>query len=543
MDQSPTFARHFSRLVWLLMNESGSVDEQKMALRALVQVSKVSAVELSVQDWELRAGDDVIAGALTGVHDLVSQLVAHSVRSVHVDEGAGPADLLGLARIFAAGAGPYDAGGHVRAKLAALDATGISFTAIAESEHRPSEAMPQHVEETTLAEPVSATAATPVSSPVVVPPAASQPSPEPAKAVAAPRVSLEARKVSEASAALLAQLSGRAVTTLSPEEVLSALEKTTASKDLDSTTKLLDDLVALAEHSARTGKPKVVAEIIYGVVYRHGKLKDGELRSAVVLAIRRLSKPALLRAVAGLIIKHPEQKQVAYEVLQATEEDGAEAVIEQVGQARSTDERKSMVEVLVELTHAVPALIRMLGDSRWFVVRNAVDLLGEMVATKAEDALVNLLRHADDRVRRSATNALLKLGTPGAVKGVYDAVNDQSPEVRMQVASAISTRKDSKTSATLIRAIEGEGDPDVQLAMIAALGKVATPDAVQKLVKLAAAETRMFRKKDGTLRVAAVLALGEARSPAALNALKELADDKDREVRETASRALSQAGR
>jgi HEAT repeat protein len=185
----------------------------------------------------------------------------------------------------------------------------------------------------------------------------------------------------------------------------------------------------------------------------------------------------------------------------------------------------------------------MLGDSRWFVVRNAADLLGEMVATKAEAQLVALLRHTDDRVRRSATNALLKLGTPDAVKGVYDAVNDQSPEVRMQVASAISTRKDSKTSATLIRAIEGETDNDVQLAMIAALGKVATPEAVQKLVKLAAAENRLFRKKDSTMRVAAVLALGEAKSPAALNALKDLADDKDREVRETATRTLAQVGR
>src|SRR6185436_5364696 len=148
------------------------------------------------------------------------------------------------------------------------------------------------------------------------------------------------------------------------------------------------------------------------------------IRNAFVLAMRRLTKPALRRAVASLILKAPDQKQLVYEVLQATAEDGAEAVIEQVSQARSADERKSLVEVLVELKDAVPALIRMLGDSRWFVVRNAADLLGEMVATKAEDALVDLLRHTDDRVRRSATNALLKLGTPGAMKGVYDSVND-----------------------------------------------------------------------------------------------------------------------
>jgi HEAT repeat protein len=244
-----------------------------------------------------------------------------------------------------------------------------------------------------------------------------------------------------------------------------------------------------------------------------------------------------------LIPKRPERKQHCYEVLARTGEDGADAVIEQITQAQTTDDRKSLLDVMGELEAAVPALVRMLGDSRWFVARNAADLLGEMVATEGEDALVAVLRHSDDRVRRSATNALLRLGTPEALKGIYEAVNDSSPEVRMQAAAAISTRKDSRTSTTLIRAIEDEQDGDVQLAMIAALGKVATPEAVQKLVKMAEPEGRLFRKKTSSLRVAAVQALGEAKTPASLNALKKLADDKDRDVRDTANRALVQAGR
>jgi HEAT repeat protein len=194
------------------------------------------------------------------------------------------------------------------------------------------------------------------------------------------------------------------------------------------------------------------------------------------------------------------------------------------------------------LEAAVPALKRMLGDSRWFVVRNAADLLGDMVAKDAEDDLVGLLRHSDDRVRRSATNALLKLGTADALKGIYEAVNDKSPEVRLQATAAIATRKDNKTANTLIKAIEDEHDGDVQLAMIAALGKVATSDAITKLVKMAGAEGRLFKKKTAGLRVAAVQALADARTPAALNALKELSEDKDREVREAVSRALAQTG-
>ena len=72
--------------------------------------------------------------------------------------------------------------------------------------------------------------------------------------------------------------------------------------------------------------------------------------------------------------------------------------------------------------------------------------------------------------------------------------------------------------------------PDSQLPSVEGMGD-------------AEADNRLFRKKDNTMRVAAVLALVEAKSPAALNALKELADDKDKEVRETATRALAQIGR
>jgi len=64
---------------------------------------------------------------------------------------------------------------------------------------------------------------------------------------------------------------------------------------------------------------------------------------------------------------------------------------------------------------------------------------------------------------------------------------------------------------------------------------------VQRLMRIAEPDNRVFKKKTTILRVAAVQALGEARPPAALAALKELLADKDREVRERATRVLAHA--
>ena len=506
MDYSATFARHFSRLVSLLMHEVGNTDEQKVSLRALVTVSKNGPITLLEQEWNLVVNDQPVPGALTGVQDVAAQMAAHSLVKVQIAPGTGPADLLGLARIIATEAKAGDFGAHAREKLAALNAKGIEFTT-----------------------------ATPP------PPPVSQDAPT----VVAPVDDKEAARAQGAKLAQdMAALVGRTATAdfgkVTADDLFAALGK---SNDADSITKALDDLVSLADHSARIGKHVVVGDVLYGVVSREAKLPDGEIKRAHVMAIRRMSKPALLRAVTSLIPKKPERKQQYFEVLSRTGEEGAEALIQQITQAQTAEDRHALFEVLGELSDAVPALVRMLGDSRWFVVRNAADLLGEMSATRAEVALVELLKHTDDRVRRSATNALLKLGTPNAFKGIYDAVSDSSPEVRMQAAVAMATRKDGRTSQALIRAIEDEADADVQLAMIAALGRVATPEAVQKLVKMAEPEGRLFRKKSTNIRVAAVQALGDAKTAAAVAALKELSADKENDVRETARRALAHAGR
>jgi HEAT repeat protein len=99
-----------------------------------------------------------------------------------------------------------------------------------------------------------------------------------------------------------------------------------------------------------------------------------------------------------------------------------------------------------------------------------------------------------------------------------------------------------RTAATLTKALDDEEDADVQLAIIGSLGRLATTDAVQRLIKLAEPGA-LFKKKPVAVRVAAVQALGEARTPAAQNALQHLVHDKDKEVSQAVFRLLLPAGK
>jgi HEAT repeat protein len=132
----------------------------------------------------------------------------------------------------------------------------------------------------------------------------------------------------------------------------------------------------------------------------------------------------------------------------------------------------------------------------------------------------------------------MRLGTSRAMQAIQDALKDGAPAMRMQAAAALLTRKDLKTAATLVRALEDEKDDEVQAAFLLALGKLATPDAVQRLIKAAEAEKGLFKKKSTAFRVAAVQGLAEARTPDAVEMLKSLQADKDDDVKSAVTFAL-----
>jgi HEAT repeat protein len=137
----------------------------------------------------------------------------------------------------------------------------------------------------------------------------------------------------------------------------------------------------------------------------------------------------------------------------------------------------------------------------------------------------------------------MRLGTTRAMNAIQEALKDGAPAMRMQAAAALVARKDVKTAATLVRALEDEKDDEVQAAFLLALGRLSTPDSVQRLLKAAEAERGLFRKKSTAFRVAAVQGLAESRTPEATEALRALASDKDDDVAASAKVALQRIAR
>ena len=549
MDHSVTFARHYARLIWLLLHEPANVDEQKASLRALVTMSKDGAVRLTAGGDALSANASSVPGALSGVADLARQLASHGIAEVAFDAGAGAAGLLGSARILTGDAAAGDGGAAAISKLQALGAPGVRF----------------------VGQPVSPPAAAPApAAPIAVPaPPPPAPAPAPASATTAPGAlpdfglgeldvldeqAMHATMVPTPRADVAVPASGEnraegggggggmfeqftasRTPTASHTDLLAQLDQATGVNVL---TRVLDDLVAIAEGAARDARPALVCEILCRVTRREPQIHEFESKRAFVMAQRRLAKPQVLRALTQELPHAGDARDAFIAVLVRAGEDGADALIEQIAAISGQNERRVYFDALLQLQAGVPTLIHMLGDARWFVARNAAELLGEMQAREAEPQLTELLRHTDDRVRRAATSALMRLGTTRAMNAIQEALKDGAPAMRMQAAAALVARKDVKTAATLVRALEEEKDDEVQAAFLLALGKLGTADAVQRLVKAVEAERGLFKKKSTAFRVAAVQGLGESRTPEALEALKGLVSDKDDDVAGSAKVAL-----
>lgn len=533
MDHSTTFARHFARLVHLLLHEPKNIANQKAALRLLVAMAKEGEVTLAIRDWQVIANGALLPPQLEGVQDLGAQLIGHAVTELVAEKEASAADLLGIARTLATEPVPGDGGRGVADKLAALGAKTVRVT-LSGNAPLPRVAtvsMPTHGSDVPATVPTPATNGGSRNTRDVAIVAKVEPAPPPPSAPAAAPQRRPSTELSVMHGITDSYLSQFAADT-SRGSISSGFAELDATTSVNETTKLVDGVAGAAEAAFREGDSETLGMALAGLVKRETAASDPNLRRAYGMGVRRLAKKPLLAAIAPLLVSQREMYEDLFAIFARTGDDGAEALIEQLNAAQSLAERRVYFDSLRKLNAGIKVLIHMLGDSRWYVVRNAADLLGEMSANDAEPNLSELLHHEDDRVRKAAVSALSKMTGAGAVKGLSASLEDGAPGVRVRAAAALGASKTPAAASALIKHLEREEVAEVQHACLASLGKIATGDAIRFLTKAAQPATGLFKKKATAYRVAAVRGLGEARTPAAMGALQNLLHDKEKDVRE-----------
>jgi HEAT repeat protein len=509
------FACQYARLVWLLLHDPRNIEEQKDALRAALAVIGQGTVTIARRGRRVFANGKPLPDTLAAGPELGAQMAAHGVRVIEVASAAAPADLLGAARLLAVAMSANDGGKAIKSQLDALKTTSIRVS----------------FEDASLAPALDDRL--------------SEPTPLPGRGVHLTPALVGAATPHHGmgiveNRGMWQQFRALQVPTEDADSLFAELD---GAKLMEEANQALDDLATLAEQALRDGRTHIVAVVCCGIVKREAAAGQDLRKQAFTMALRRLLRPAAVRGIAQLLPRKREMAAELEAVLVRAGAEGADAVIELLAEESLATDRHVYLDVLPRMQAGIPTLVHMLGDTRWFVVRNAADLLGEMRVQSAEPALLLLLEHADERVRKSAANALINLGTTTGFRKVCEMLQAESPRTRAHAAMALASRKDERSTAQLRTVLEDEPDTEVQLALLAALGKIATPAAVEQLIRAAEPKRRLLERKPNSFRIAAIQALAEARTPAALAALGVLKEDKDKEIREAAARAYQHASR
>lgn len=322
--------------------------------------------------------------------------------------------------------------------------------------------------------------------------------------------------------------------------VAAALTRLAAARTDGATVAAGDLLVELVDNAERRGDALTIESIARAAMQHVHAVHAGGGRLGGERIVRRLLHRTSLQLLATRV-PFTTERTVVLELMARAGDAAVEILVQQLLAATESQARRAFFDSVVALDLNATLLIDLVRDSRWFVVRNAVALLGEMGVDQADTAMLPLLAHEDDRIRIAAARALMRFGTAKAIHGLHGVIDDRHPEVRRIAAAAYGLPGTGTgpggarpQAARLSAALDKEPNDDVALEMLASLGKLGSADAIQRLLRIAqpvAAEPgERAVARDAWMRIAALESLVRARGGAVLPAIESLVGDADPEV-------------
>jgi len=520
-------ALRFARLVARAQAEPGALNEHRQEVRAVAKALKKTPIELSVDATgmlcvnavAIETEDDADRAA---VESLGSRCAAYALEQLTLAASATDADLFDLVKLLATPADQPDPPAFFSARAAAIDARAIPRVL------RKKEQPPEPV----LEEAAAAPEPEPELEPIVEASSISEHS-------SAGSVDIRSERLTEALA----------VPAGSDPELAALFSELASLEDVSAIRAPLERMVFLADIAFRTGKFDRFVEVLTALVaieFLHlERDSSDERRREFAQAVRRLASPVMLRQLA--VLRHLRANDTAAArqlqvLLYRFGSDGAEALIDEWATAPTSEARSVCLEALRGLRRTHDALFDALRHTDPARVRYATEVLSALGDARAEQLLLEQIRHPDAKTRRAVVAALEVFTSPASFDAIGLAAIDDDATVRLRAVAALAKRGVAAVKL-LAPMLDTEPEREVLYAAIAALGTIGSPDAVQVLIRAANGETEHPRKRGASYRLQACAALALIRTPQAMAAVQVLRDDRDREVREGSMRLVAQASR
>jgi hypothetical protein len=533
------------QMVKLLREKPNAKEEHKNAFRQLMTTLGVSALTLEATPEGLAFQDVLVQSETPGAEDLNRTMLMHGVGGIDLPDGTAAAPLLSLCKALSMPKNTYV---HIDAFITTVGEPGASqfrFRAPSNVTTAPSRVPP-------APEPVAPPRGSPPPQgglPRNLPPDMRMFSGSDTRnsGTAVPPRASEQLAASLGEGVFSSEDGGMVHMPSSAQAAVGRIEELVINLENDPTGptagNILQELVGITDTAVQQEKWGDVAKICAGIVRAEsaaGGTMSGNSRP-FNLALKRILPRRSLEETARLL-SDKSTKADALTVLGRMGEAATDVLLDLLVLAPTVDERRGYFDALVHSRRGSEQVVRMLDHHEWFVVRNIAELCGELKLENAIPELAKLLNHTEERVRKAAVVALAKIGTSATVEPLRQALKDPVISVRTQALVLIDGKHNRALALRIATMLAEEENlpPEVQREMCNALGRTATPEGVQALIRQANPPRKLLRKPPTQPRLWAVegLRLASGTSQPAKAALEQLKGDDDKEVAAAATKGL-----
>lgn len=334
-----------------------------------------------------------------------------------------------------------------------------------------------------------------------------------------------------------------------PRNLRAFLKKLQQERDDQKFWQLLQELIPLLRLSLSEENRSLVLQAFVSICrFASGKSTSDARQEHAQNALRQLATDEVIDYLsASLLAAQGKEKtrKALIQVLAFLGEKAVRRIMDLLAREKSAGRRKLLASVLVlSGDMAVPTLQEHLFDHRWYVVRNAVAILGEIRQQESLVHLTPLLRHGDIRVRRETIRALTKIGGPRAINILLQATKSSDHELRRQALLSLGAIRAASAVPTLVKIVKASGlgrdKIDLRKDAIRSLGEIRSTDAVPVLEQILSRRMLFRRQRFDELRVACAAALGEIGEESSREILEKMTLDPSASVARAANQALKQ---
>jgi HEAT repeat protein len=283
------------------------------------------------------------------------------------------------------------------------------------------------------------------------------------------------------------------------------------------------------------------------IFVRHIESPPGGSREIAELAglgIKELATDELVAHYIGLLKKRGIRGRRETEtVLVALEERSVRPLLQVLAEEEDLLVRKAIVEIIGRIGRiAVPAILENLSDSRWFMVRNMVTILGSLGMPDLAPHIASTLSHPDLRVKKEAIKALSKTPHPAAVSTLSELCFFPEETVALTATAALASKKEADAVVALFRRVATRKIlyPNYRLAheAIDSLRTIGTDDAVTALEEILSLDAVWQTEKFRAMKSHALRSISKIKGERSREALQKALRSKEKFLRWETERIL-----